>query len=322
MSVNMTNLLKRDMDRYILNAYQEGATMLQRTSLESHSSLTSISNESVISWVKEKVTGIFRKFVVLVNKLIARFSKNREKLEANIQAYRENPEANVTLPMSPKAIKLSIVAVLAMVGASVAIVKAAKSGKDKKEIKSIMDRAQDNITKAKSTFKKAKGEKEESRTVKSKEAEEIAKEARAANERAEREFSKVIQEVTTSPRAESPEDVATAGITARSIAEAMTAASQFGAEAVAPAHMEFDNSQQIVVMKSRMTGYLLALDHRLHEQDWPAGKSKIKKTIKEIDKLCKQMKSKTDIGKARDMFQRATELFEENTREYRAGRHS
>lgn len=65
-----------------------------------HTTHLSASQEGVIDWIRNKIEAIKRRTKLLVNSVLAKFSKNRAELEANIQFCRANPTAKVELAVN------------------------------------------------------------------------------------------------------------------------------------------------------------------------------------------------------------------------------
>ena len=159
----------------------------------STTSMHSISNEGFIDWVKDKLSKLGRRFVVLVNKVVARFSKNREKLEQNIELYKKDPNATVVLAVSPKTLKVISLVTAAVTAGIVAMVLCIPRKDGSTRIAQIYKGLKDRIAKAKDLVKRDKAAK--GHPTKASEAaaasEEAIKESKKAEDTVKQAGSKV-----------------------------------------------------------------------------------------------------------------------------------
>lgn len=159
----------------------------------STTSMHSISNEGFVDWVKDKLNKLGRRFVVLVNKVVARFSKNREKLEQNIELYKKDPNATVVLAVSPKTLKVISLVTAAVTAGIVAMVLCIPRKDGSTRIAQIYKGLKDRIAKAKDLVKRDKAAK--GHPIKALEAaaasEEAVKESKKAEDTVKQAGSKV-----------------------------------------------------------------------------------------------------------------------------------
>lgn len=147
----------------------------------STTSLVSISEESLIEWVKEHLNKLGRRFVIIVNKIIAKFSKDKEQLEKNIELYKKDPKANVHLAVSPKTLKI-IVATIVGITAAIGTIFMCVARKDgKRRIVEIYDKCKEQLDKVKASIRKDR--KSGGADVKSSEAAEAATKTEESNEK-------------------------------------------------------------------------------------------------------------------------------------------
>lgn len=153
-----------DFNIFLRDTLLEGAKLNRGTdalSMESYSttSLTSISTEGLIDWVKDKLKKIGQKFVIVVNKVIARFSKNRAELEANIAKYKQNPKAEVKLAVSPKTLRNIGLTIAAIAAGIVAIFVCINRKGGKEQMAEVVNKVENKVkaTEADIEKDKAKG---------------------------------------------------------------------------------------------------------------------------------------------------------------------
>lgn len=144
-------------------------------------SLVSISEESLIDWVKEHLNKLGRRFVIIVNKIIAKFSKDKEKLEQNIKLYKENPKADVHLAVSPKTLKLTVATIVGITAAIGTIFMCVADKDGKRKIVEIYDKCKEQLNKVKDAIRKDR--KAGGGSVKSSEAAEAAVKTGQSNEK-------------------------------------------------------------------------------------------------------------------------------------------
>lgn len=305
MQQDVTNLLKRDMDHYISN-------VCENVSLESYTSEMSISNEGDAGDVREKVKHIFQKFTTLMEKYIARFEKNRSRIDRNIKIYKDHPDSKVVLDANPKAVKLSSIATVAMAGAAVSIAKSLKSENSKSEIKAILTKTRENISQFKKTYNQSRGEKASARTVLCKDALKLAQEAIAANTKAAEGFKQAAKEISSSIKADTHEDLIIAGLIAHGVAYFAEQSGISGAKTiVAEDRIEINSEQyKLKLLKTKVEASIKKQQDRITKmagykvkgQDdyFEKAAAPYLKKVEELAKSLDSLQTRKDVRIARD----------------------
>lgn len=203
--MNLENVMLSDYNVFIKNTLLESKYLSTSYEALGSSSLQYISNEGLLDWAKDKLTKLGQRFVILVNKIVARFSKNRVKLEENIKAYKANPNADVKLAVSPRTLKMILMVsavVCATIGAMVLCIPK-KDGHTR--IGNLYRTAMRKIQEVKAAVKKDKASKQE--PVKASDAVKAAEAAKTVSEKTEAQVKKAANDINnTKPSTSNPDE--------------------------------------------------------------------------------------------------------------------
>lgn len=208
--MDMVTIAQEDFNIWIKNSVNELSNLYKNTSalsMESFAvaSMPAISEEGLISWFGDKLKRLGQKFTVLVNKLLARFSSRRAELERNIEIYRQNPDAKVELPVSPRTLA-AMTAALTVGAAGIAAITVCVVKKDSGEsLKKIIEKIQNVFKKNRA---KAQAEGNTTHEVSSSEAAAITQKAILESKKVEEQLAhslKIIQKETQSVNPNDPQ---------------------------------------------------------------------------------------------------------------------